>query len=125
MVILIPVSAGELLDRIAILKIKNKCIDVAKELRNLEAIADEHLRTWRTSTEFKTLQDVNREIWGLEDEVRSDLGEDFIPSARAIAKLNDRRAAIKREASERFASLPEKLPMVTGSEIKVYERKAK
>lgn len=125
MVILIPVSAGELLDRIAILEIKNGHVDVTRELRNLEAIADGHLQQWRRCEELKALRDMNLEIWELEDEIRSDLGEDFIPSARDIAKLNDQRAAIKRQASERFASLPERLPAVVGSEIKVYERKAK
>lgn len=102
--IFIPVSAGELLDRITILEIKNEHIDVSSELQALEGIADEELALWRESEILVALRSVNRGLWGLEDEVRSDLGEDFIPSARDIARLNDKRAAVKHEASDKYRS---------------------
>jgi hypothetical protein len=118
MLIHIPVSAGELIDKITILRVKVERIDAAKkpnvvlELRLLEAILDRELPP---SPELAALTgrlaEVNARLWDIEDgkracERRGAFGADFVALARSVYIENDRRAAIKREINE-----------ITGSEI--------
>jgi hypothetical protein len=103
----IPVSVGELLDKISILRIKaermsdaSKCAHVRHELSLLEPIAERvglSLKSW-----YAQLDTVNRTLWDVEDELRrceaqADFGSRFIELARSVYRTNDRRAAIKRE----------------------------
>jgi hypothetical protein len=108
MAILAPVSAGELIDKITILRVKAERIDAAKvdnvrkELALLEAVAARELST---NTELDRLSAeltaVNAALWDIEDgkrdcERRGDFGPDFVRLARSVYIENDRRAAIKR-----------------------------
>lgn len=112
MPILAPVSAGELVDKITILRIKAERIapekrpNVVKELALLEAIAAEHLPA---APELEALTAellaVNAGLWEVEDgkrdcERRGDFGEAFIALARRVYVENDERAAIKRRINE-------------------------
>jgi hypothetical protein len=115
--ILAPVSAGELLDKISILKIKvQRLTDPAKralagdELSQLLAIAGRHIDATavvlRCSAE---LQDVNERLWDIEDDIRRKehaglFDRSFIELARAVYLTNDRRAAIKRALNDALGS---------------------
>ena len=109
MPILAPISAGELIDKITILRVKAQRIgdaakeaNVRKELALLEATAGQHLAP---STELDRLTAeltaVNAALWDIEDgkrdcERRQDFGPDFVALARRVYIDNDQRAAIKR-----------------------------
>lgn len=108
MSILVPVSAGELVDKITILRVKasrieaSKRANVQKELEGLEAVADRELPV---SAELTACADelftVNAALWDVEEgkrdcERRQDFGPHFVQLARAVYIENDRRAAIKR-----------------------------
>jgi hypothetical protein len=108
MPILAPVSAGELIDKITILRVKvrriadDKRANVAKELALLEAVAAEHLQsTPDLDALIEELHAVNAALWDVEDgkrdcERRQDFGPAFIALARRVYVENDRRAAVKR-----------------------------
>ena len=110
MSILIPVSAGELVDKITILRVKAQRIgdpakeaNVRKELELLEASAREHLPA---TAEFQALvaelTEINAQLWDVEEgkrdcERRQDFGPAFVELARAVYVENDRRARVKRQ----------------------------
>lgn len=114
--ILIPVSPGELLDKITILRVKAERIDAAKvenvrhELEALEAVAREHLPDSAEIRALTTeLQAVNAALWDIEEgkrdgERRQDFGPKFIALARRVYIDNDRRAAIKRRINDLLGS---------------------
>ena len=117
MPILAPISAGELLDKITILRGKAERIgdpakraNVVKELGLLEALAAEVLpRSPAIATLTAELTAVNAALWDIEDgkrdcERRQDFGADFVRLARAVYLENDRRAAIKRAINEETGS---------------------
>ena len=117
MAILAPISAGELLDKITILRVKAERIgddakraNVVKELRLLEALAVEALpRSPALEALTAELTEVNAALWDIEDakrdcERRQDFGAEFVRLARAVYLENDRRAAIKRAINEETGS---------------------
>lgn len=110
MPILAPVSAGELIDKITILRVKATRIgDAAKEanvrteLALLEEIAARELpRSPQLEDLVAQLTEVNAALWDIEDgkrdcERRQDFGPDFVALARRVYIDNDRRAAVKRQ----------------------------
>ena len=117
--ILIPVSAGELVDKITILRVKAERIgdpakeaNVRKELALLEGSAREHLPdTPEMQALTAELAEINGKLWDIEDgkrdcERRQDFGPRFVELARAVYRDNDERARVKRRINE-----------VAGSEI--------
>ncbi len=116
MAILIPVSAGELIDKITILRVKAARIDAAKlanvqkELALLEAVAAKDLAAVPgLDTLSAELEAVNAILWDVEEgkrdcERRGDFGPAFIALARQVYRDNDRRAAIKRRINEAAGS---------------------
>lgn len=115
--ILIPVSPGELLDKITILRIKSARITDAAKLANVRHELGLLERTWHAShsatagldAEVAALQAVNERLWDIEDAIRDkersrafDAG--FIELARAVYINNDERAAIKRRINARLGS---------------------
>ncbi len=116
MAILIPVSAGELIDKLTILRVKAARIDAAKlanvnkELALLEAAADEALGGVAEIDSLSAeLEAVNAALWDIEEgkrecERRKDFGEAFVDLARKVYIENDRRAAIKRRINEAAGS---------------------
>ena len=113
----VPVSTGELFDKISILEIKRERItDPAKranvelELKLLQEVAarlghpDDVI-----SLLLAELKTVNETIWDAEDLVREferdgEFGQRFVDNARATYRNNDRRAQIKRRLNEVFGS---------------------
>jgi len=108
--ILVPVSFGELLDKIAILQIKSERIGDAAKLANVRAELSALEKTWmahpaasgdvaRLRLELKA---VNERLWVIEDEIRikekaQAFDEEFIKLARSVYYENDERARIKKE----------------------------
>ena len=108
--ILVPVSFGELLDKIAILQIKSeritdpaKLANVRKELDALSAIWLEHAAAQVHLVELRAaLKAVNERLWDIEDAIRDSerqqsFDAEFVRLARAVYFENDDRARIKRE----------------------------
>ena len=109
MPILAPVSAGELIDKITILRVKAMRIgdpakeaNVRAELALLEAIAAQDLQASEALERLTAeLTQVNAALWDIEDgkrdhERRQDFGPSFVQLARRVYIDNDRRAAVKR-----------------------------
>jgi len=113
MPLLAPISAGELVDKITILRVKAerigdpvKIANVSKELLLLEAIAEEHLPAGEAMERLTAeLMAVNAALWDVEDgkrdcERRQDFGPAFVALARRVYIENDQRAAIKRAIND-------------------------
>lgn len=112
-VIAVPVSFGEVLDKITILEIKSERIQDASKLKNVRRELEELSATWDEAVKEKsalitdlrqTLKSVNEELWTIEDDIRDheaaqDFGPSFIALARAVYVTNDQRAAIKKEVN--------------------------
>jgi hypothetical protein len=113
----VPISPGELLDKITILRIKaarmkdpGKVANVRHELALLE-------KTWKDSgaaavdlgAEEANLTRVNEKLWVIEDDIRDEerakrFTEKFIELARAVYFTNDERAAIKKRINTLLGS---------------------
>ena len=110
MEIKIPISTGELLDKISILSIKSQYTNnqyVLKELQDLIQIAKES-QVYNDSYLTKLFQ-VNQKLWKIEDDLRvlekeQRFDEEFIELARSVYKTNDLRASIKKEINEKYKS---------------------
>jgi hypothetical protein len=106
MKITIPISVGELLDKISILEIKAFLTDneyVHKELDELNQIKST-LTQYTLEYEVQ-LKKVNERLWKIEDQIREkeklkEFDDEFIELARSVYKTNDRRAQIKKEINE-------------------------
>jgi hypothetical protein len=116
MTLMIPVSAGELIDKITILRVKAARIDAAKvanvkkELDLLEAVAARDLKgVAEIDALAAELEAVNAALWDIEEgkrdcERRQDFDKAFVALARKVYIENDRRAAIKRRINEAAGS---------------------
>lgn len=108
--ITIPISVGELLDKISILQIKSQHTDdpyVTKELRYLMGIAKEYDVYDQESID--KLLEVNSKLWEIEDTLREfeknqTFDEEFIHNARMVYITNDKRSEIKLEINKRTHS---------------------
>jgi len=106
----IPISIGELLDKISILSIKSQYTNnsyVHKELQDLIEIAKKH-QVYDDSYLAKLLS-INHKLWKIEDDLRvfeksQDFDETFIELARSVYKTNDLRASIKKQINEKYKS---------------------
>ena len=106
--ILVPISVGELMDKITILEIKSERINNPSQLENilreLEALRAVRLRDIQRAMLDKLsaeLKRVNAKLWDVEDairdcEARADFGEPFIELARMVYQLNDERSRLKK-----------------------------
>ena len=106
--ILVPISPGELLDKITILRIKAERMQDATKLANVRLELQLLERTWRdacgtadVAAEERALQAVNERLWDIEDRIRAKeatraFDADFIELARSVYIENDERAAVKK-----------------------------
>ncbi|MCW2316719.1 hypothetical protein M2322_002267 [Rhodoblastus acidophilus] len=107
----VPVSVGEIADKITILRIKRariedsaKRVNVLAELAALDAIfsgAFPHLSADATA-KIDRLQSINERLWEIEDDIRlcerdGDFGAKFIALARSVYVTNDERARVKKD----------------------------
>ena len=106
----VPISFGELFDKITILRIKSelirnpeKLLNIKTELAALSSAAKECVPdTPDVSDLVETLYTINRRLWDIEDgkrdaERRKAFDADFIELARQVYIQNDQRADIKRQ----------------------------
>jgi hypothetical protein len=115
--LLVPISPGELIDKITILEIKSQRMTDATKLRNVRAELAMLTATWHASpyaandiaAEWSALRSVNEQLWDIEDRIRDkerdgvfDAG--FVELARAVYVTNDERAAIKKRINTRLGS---------------------
>ena len=113
----VPVSPGELLDKITILRIKSSRMRDAGKLANVRVELTVLEQTWSASAYAKTdiaadvnaLLEVNERLWVIEDEIRDKeraqaFDSEFIRLARAVYFENDERAAIKRRINLKLGS---------------------
>ena len=106
----VPVSPGELIDKITILEIKSERMrdaaqlnNVRTELASLLAVCDRHVPSSHELSDLtRQLKAVNESLWQIEDEIRGcessrDFGPQFVELARSVYRENDRRAQLKRD----------------------------
>jgi hypothetical protein len=116
--LLVPISPGELIDKITILEIKSQRMTDAAKLHNVRTELALLNETWSASpfsvtdisAEWTGLRDVNARLWDIEDDIRDkerDAAFDakFIELARAVYVTNDERAAIKRRINTKLGSV--------------------
>jgi hypothetical protein len=113
---LVPVSWGELLDKITILEIKRERIDrpdaranVVKELQLLSVTGRGALDRPDLQPLLDQLREVNHALWDIEDAIRQEeergcFGPEFIQLARSVYIRNDERATIKRQINSLLGS---------------------
>jgi hypothetical protein len=115
--ILVPISPGELLDKITILRIKSERMQDAAKLANVRLELGLLEATWRDSgcavgdigADERALQAVNERLWDIEDRIRDKeavqtFDRDFIELARAVYIANDERADVKKRINQKLGS---------------------
>lgn len=115
--LMIEVGAGELIDKITILKIKAVRMTDPAKLKNvkheLDVLSRARAENLDQSDELDRLEEalrrVNETLWVIEDDIRAceaarDFGPKFIELARSVYIQNDQRAAIKKSINERCGS---------------------
>ena len=113
----VPISWGELADKITILEIKSELLssqsareNVKRELARLIAIWEPIERENRNAAGLKVaLKHANKTLWQIEDDIREkeaqkSFDDEFIALARAVYKTNDERARIKRQINDLLKS---------------------
>ncbi|WP_428490182.1 DUF6165 family protein [Rhodopila sp.] len=109
----IPVSWGELLDKIAILRIKTRRLDGpaarADAARELDLLRRAAAAPARVAELIAGLDAVNLRLWRIEDLIRArdaaaDFGPEFVALARAVYRENDERGRIKQALNRRLGS---------------------
>jgi hypothetical protein len=113
----VPLSPGELLDKITILKIKSARMRDAGKLANVRSELEALEQIWSASpyaavdvaSEVSALLAVNERLWTIEDDIRDkeraqSFDAEFVRLARAVYIENDERAAIKRRLNVKLGS---------------------
>mgnify|MGYP001425387920 CR=1 FL=1 len=116
MLINVPISLGELVDKISILIVKqknitdeNKLNDVKKELKFLQDTLVKYVTNDEISNYLSELIKINSKLWVIEDDIRDcerkkEFDEKFIKLARSVYITNDKRASIKLDINKKFGS---------------------
>ncbi len=113
----VPISPGELLDKITILRIKSRRMTDPGKLANVRAELEALEATWSASSysrvdvdaDVNALLAVNERLWTIEDDIRDKeraktFDAEFVRLARAVYIENDERAAIKRRLNVQLGS---------------------
>ena len=106
----VPVSVGEVLDKITILEIKLAHISDSAKRANVQneldallpLVAGDAFTTNQMQGLVAQLKAVNEALWDIEDDIREkeaakSFDAEFIKLARAVYVTNDKRAAIKKQ----------------------------
>jgi hypothetical protein len=115
--LLVPISPGELIDKITILEIKSERMTDAAKLANVRTELSLLSDTWKASpfsatdisAEWAGLRDVNGQLWEIEDRIRDKerdalFDAEFVELARAVYVTNDERAAVKKRINTKLGS---------------------
>lgn len=113
----VPISPGELIDKLTILEIKSERMTDPGKLANVRLELKLLTDTWSKSdyskvdikAEWAELKRINNALWDIEDRIRDEerakrFGEKFIELARAVYFINDDRAAVKRKINDKLGS---------------------
>ena len=113
----IPVSLGELLDKISILEIKkkkilneSKLINIKKELGGLKNVLKElNINMSEANDLYEDLYEINLTLWEIEDSIRlleknKNFGKNFVKLARSVYITNDKRFEVKNKINQLFKS---------------------
>jgi hypothetical protein len=108
----VPISPGELLDKITILQIKAERIKDPVKVKNVTTELDLLLKKWEQSVTSDAeivaltneLISINKKLWVIEDDIRDEernkqFGERFIELARSVYVINDDRANTKKKVN--------------------------
>ena len=114
---LIPISWGELFDKITILQIKLENLQGKNALKNVKIEYDELFKIYNNNflddenakRLLADLKTINKTLWNIEDDIRDKerhkiFDEEFIELARSVYITNDERSRIKRNINENFGS---------------------
>ena len=113
-IIHVPISIGELIDKVTILEIKKdklknlKLKNILKELSFLRAVLEKNSIFIRYDIYFQ-LKSINLKLWDIEDKIRikeknKEFDNEFIELARSVYLNNDRRSETKKELNIMFNS---------------------
>lgn len=113
-IINVPISVGELIDKITILEIKKdklknlKLKNILKELSFLRAVLEKNSILIPDAIYFQ-LKSINLKLWDIEDKIRikeknKEFDNEFIELARSVYLNNDRRSETKKELNIMFNS---------------------
>lgn len=115
--LVVPISPGELVDKLTILELKTEYIKDPEKLNNINIEKELLEKVWQISNycsfniekEYKELLEVNRQIWHIEDAIRDKerqklFNKDFVDLARKQYPANDKRAQIKKEINIKLGS---------------------
>lgn len=113
----VPVSYGELIDKITILEIKSARMSDTAKLANVRHELELLNATWKQAPAAATdiadlwaqLRTVNERLWVVEDDLRilekaQRFDAEFVRLARSVYFENDERARVKREINHRLGS---------------------
>jgi hypothetical protein len=113
----VPISWGELFDKITILQIKLKNLtakdalkNVEQELKKLQSILTQNgPKTMETIRLEGELRRINQQLWDIEDKIRdkeraNSFDDEFIQLARSVYVTNDERSRIKRKINDMLGS---------------------
>ncbi len=113
----VPVSPGEVLDKITILEIKSERMGDPDKVHNVKAELALLQETWseniRDTREIQSLhaqlKEINEALWEIEDDIRDkerakEFDERFIELARAVYVTNDKRSRVKKELNLHLGS---------------------
>ena len=115
----VPVSIGEMIDKLSILQVKknnvkdeNKLVFIKKEFELLYNFSSEYLINLETESIYHRLVEVNSNLWDVEDKLRvmekeQRFDDEFISLARKVYFTNDERFRLKNEIN-----------LITDSEIR-------
>jgi hypothetical protein len=115
--LMVPISPGELIDKITILEIKSQRMPDPAQLHNVRTELALLNETWRASpysatdigAEWAALREVNGSLWDIEDRIRDQerdgaFDDVFVELARAVYVTNDQRAAVKKQINLKLGS---------------------
>lgn len=113
----VPVSPGEVLDKITILEIKSERMEDAEKVANVRVELKLLQETWaRNITDDDVIRDlhaqlkeINEALWEIEDDIRDkervkEFDGRFIELARAVYFTNDRRSEVKKKLNLHLGS---------------------
>ena len=114
---LIPISWGELFDKITILQIKLENLKDKNALKNVKIEYDELFKIYENNfledenakRLLADLKTINKTLWNIEDDIRDKerhktFDEEFIELARSVYITNDKRSSIKKNINNTFGS---------------------
>ena len=113
--IMVPISVGELVDKVTILSIKNERIQDQAKLQNIQTELTALKSTCQAAAIslndnlVKELRLVNEALWEVEDNLREaerlqKFDAQFIEWARSVYKHNDKRFTLKAELNKQYGS---------------------